>query len=146
MKELFIAARSFILSMSSTGCWKKRQWPMQHYLICKWWPFPSYTKVKITYLWRFPEWPPDPCGAVQSLGDSFAGAHSTHGVLWQLPSLHRDSCNKGRISTVASGWPCSKLTSHSFTHSITITQIYACTHTSLPLRSYTKWKSLLIAQ
>lgn len=33
------------------------------------------------YLWRFPERPPDPSSAVQSLADAFAGAHGTHGVL-----------------------------------------------------------------
>lgn len=91
---------------------------MKHNLICIWHLFQSYAEVKMPYLWRFPEWPPDPCSTVQSLGDTFAGAHSTHGVLWWLPSLHRDTCNTALISTVASGWLCSNLMSlfHSFSH------------------------------
>lgn len=45
------------------------------------------------YLWRLPERPSDPRGAVQSLCDAFAGAHGAHGVLWRLPGLHGDTWN-----------------------------------------------------
>ena len=94
-------------------------------------------KKKHDYLWRFPEGPPDPGSAVQSLGDTFARAHGTHGVLWRLPRLDRDPCDIDHISisTVASGWLC--------TLHLILPESLSHIHIS---RSNPKWQSLLIAQ
>ena len=107
MKELFIAARSFILSMSSTGCWG-RKLHNTHYSVIQWVPEYLGWHKRPPHLWRFPEWPPDPGTAVQSLGDTFTGAHSSHGVFWQRPGLHRDTCGRDHtgISALASEWLC----------------------------------------
>lgn len=92
MKELFMAARSFILSMSSTGCWKKTRGTMSLRLSLSV-NVSAADRREHPHLWRLPERPPDPRRAVQSLGDAFAGAHGAHGVLWRLSLLDRDTWN-----------------------------------------------------
>lgn len=55
-------------------------------------------KRKKSHLGRLPERPSDPCSAVQSLGDTFTGTHSAHGVLWQRPGFDWDGCNTHHIA------------------------------------------------
>lgn len=133
MKELFIAARSFILSISSTGCWRRHYWRRLSLPSHRQSERLSVSHKMHPYLWRFPERPPDPGRAVQSLGDTFAGAHSAHGVLWQRPRLDRDTCDTEHISfsAVASGWLCAL--------NLILPLSLSCTHFS---RSYPKRQSL----